>query len=185
MATLGNQEWNIRSRSDACMHCNRNFDDGEAFQTELLWNDEGYARMDWCMICWKTREHTTTISTWKAVFRKPPPKPEEPLKKETAESLLRHLVENEAHDQADVIFVLTVMLERRKQLIERNVAFTEDGGKLRIYEHKGTGESFVIRDPELKLDELEPVQIRVIALLDGRHPEWSTAELEGEQQDGP
>jgi hypothetical protein len=45
---------------------------------------------------------------------------------------------------------------------------TEDGLKLRIYEHKKTNQSFMVIDPELKLDELEHVQEHVVALLSGQ-----------------
>jgi hypothetical protein len=60
------------------------------------------------------------------------------------------------------------MLERKKIFVERDVQKTEDGRKLRVYEHKKTGESFLVIDPELKLDELEHVQDEVVVLLGGK-----------------
>ena len=67
----------------------------------------------------------------------------------------------------DVIFVLAVMLERRRLFVERDVQLFEDGGKKRIYEHRGTGETFVIVDPQLRLTDLEHVQTEVVTLLGG------------------
>jgi hypothetical protein len=59
------------------------------------------------------------------------------------------------------------MLERAKQLVERDTKPHESGGILRIYEHRKSGDSFVILDPRLRLDQLAPVQEQVIAILSG------------------
>ena len=59
------------------------------------------------------------------------------------------------------------MLERQKRLKERAVQKTPEGKKLRIYEHKKTGETLMVIDPELKLNELERVQEEVVLLLGG------------------
>jgi hypothetical protein len=73
-------------------------------------------------------------------------------------------------DEADLdaVFILAVMLERKKILVERDVQTAENGLKMRIYEHRKTGESFLIVDPQLKLDALEEVQERVVSLLGGK-----------------
>ena len=40
-----------------------------------------------------------------------------------------------------------------------------EGGLTRIYEHSKTGEVFVIPDPQLRLDQIEEVQMQVAELL--------------------
>jgi len=160
------QEWNIRARSEACMLCGREFDDGEEFNTMLASKGDELLRTDICDRCWDDEQHRdAAISVWRAVFRLPPPKPEEPLKKETSESLLRRLMETEEESERDVIFVLAVDLERRRIFQEREMELLDSGEKKRVYEHKKTGEVFIIRDPDLNLRELEDVQGRVIELL--------------------
>jgi hypothetical protein len=79
----------------------------------------------------------------------------------------------ENEEDLNAIFILTVMLERKKILVERDARKGDDGRKLRIYEHRKTGESFMVTDPELKLNELEQVQEQVVVLLGGqpRNPE--------------
>ena len=89
------------------------------------------------------------------------------MKKETAESLLRELIETDRMEQANTIYILAVMLERKRILVERDVQEREDGTLIRVYEHKKTNEVFMIPDPRLKLAELEAVQAEVIAMLDG------------------
>jgi len=166
---IKDQEWNIRARSESCQICGHEFADGEEFSTTLGLQDGEIRRLDICDDCWHEEQHRAgAISTWRTVFRLPPPKPEEPLKKETSESLLRRLIETEEDAQGDVILVLAVDLERRKVFQERDIELLDDGGKNRIYEHKTTGEVFIIRDPDLNLRELEDVQGRVLELLLGK-----------------
>jgi len=160
------QDWNIRSRSEVCQICEKPFEDREEFNTVLKMNDDECIRTDVCDKCWEDEQHRAeAISVWRSVFRLPPAKPEEPLKKETSETLLRKLMETEEDSRADVIFVLAVDLERRRIFEERDMEILDSGEKKRIYEHKKTGEVFIITDPDLNLRELEDVQGRMLELL--------------------
>ena len=160
------QDWNIRPRSHVCCTCQRPFADGEVYHTRLTFGAEGYARVDCCQTCWAQAESVGgQYSAWKGVFRVPPPEPERKVTKETAESLLRALVE--AHDatRAAVIYILAVMLERQRVFVEREARTEEDGGRRVIYEHRRTGETFLVRDPQLRLDQIDAVQQEVMRLL--------------------
>ncbi len=108
----------------------------------------------------------------------PAPPPEETLKKETAESLLRQFMEDEDASRRNAIYILAVMLERRRTLVEKDVQVRKDGIKVRVYEHRKTGETFLVPDPELRLAELGHVQEEVVALLSGREPMASAPQQE-------
>lgn len=165
---LNANEWQIRPPAPACGACGRPFADQESFRSRLVFTpEEGYRREDLCEHCWAQNPGDAAVSFWRCVYRAPAPPPPEPLRKETAESLLRELIEKGDSAKAGVMFVLAVMLERRRVLVERDVRFHEDGARTRIYEHRGTGESFTILDPGLRLDDLEKVQAEVVALLGG------------------
>ena len=56
------------------------------------------------------------------------------------------------------------MLERKKVLRPTDTR-SDDGRRLLFYEHAGTGETFVVTDPGLRLDQLEEVQREVGELL--------------------
>ncbi len=165
-----------------CQTCEKPFGDGQEFYTLLSLNEEDeYERADVCDVCWnEEEERPKAVSIWKSVFRFPPPKPEEALKKETTETLLRKLMETEEERQRDVIFVLAVDLERRRIFVERDIELLKNGEKRRIYEHKETSEVFVIHDPNLNLRELENVQGRVLELL--IHKEDSARKAENEPE---
>lgn len=167
MTTASQSEWNVRAPSPNCEACNKPFQDHEEFYSRLEFGAEGYVRRDYCAGCWSDAARHGALSVWKTEFRVPPPPPPEPIQKETAESLLRKLMESEDPTNLNVIFILAVMLERKRILIERDVQVREDGVKVRVYEHRKTGESFVITDPQLRLAELERVQAEVVARLGG------------------
>ncbi|MDD2237817.1 MAG: hypothetical protein PHG65_11490 [Kiritimatiellae bacterium] len=165
---MKNQEWQIRSRADQCLDCGKKFDDGEAICSRLVFNEEGYVRGDRCTACWTQREKKEgLVSYWRGIYRKPPPPKPEAVQRETAETLLRNLIEEEDAASLNTIYILSVMLERRRILAEKEVRKNEAGELIRIYEHKKTGEAFIIKDPQLKLAELEHVQEEVVARLGG------------------
>jgi len=162
-----NSEWNIRTCADQCVACQKKFADREALMSRLRFAEDGYLREDYCPACWPLRgqKEGAEVSAWSAIWVAPEKKAPEPLKKETAESLLREMMETDDPSRRNVIFILAVMLERRRILVEKEVQLQPDGRKIRVYEHKQTGESFVVPDPQLRLKEIESVQLEVMELL--------------------
>jgi 8-oxo-dGTP diphosphatase len=162
-------DWNIKSRSHKCTKCERKFEDKEEFTSILMFSEAGYDREDICKDCLGDNDnlHNATVSHWASVYHVPPPPEEEALTKETVESLLRKLTDDYEAQNANIIYILAIMLERQRLLIEKAAQYREDGGLYRIYEHRTTGETFVIYDPELKMDQLEETQEMVITILDG------------------
>lgn len=149
-----------------CSGCQTPFSDGQAYFAALVFDKEGYQRGDFCQACWEARSQDgSRYSMWHGVFRMPPPEPEEPLRKETAESLLRRLIEQEDPATGNVIYILAVMLERTRLLVEKDIQTRDDGVMIRVYEHRKTGETFLIADPRLQLDQLEAVQQQVMDML--------------------
>jgi hypothetical protein len=167
------QDWNIKPRAENCEACEKDFEDRVRYHSALVFGDEGYRRGDYCDACWPpSLADGTLYSTWEGVFRLPPPKPQDPLQKETAESLLRKLMEDDDEEKTNVVYILAVMLERKRILVEKDVQVHDDGSMVRLYEHKKSGESFLIPDPRLRLDQLESVQEEVVGMLGGdRKPE--------------
>jgi len=160
------ENWSVRKCSKVCDKCEKEFADKQMIFSRLSFEKGEYVREDFCSDCWNKND--PGLSSWKTQYLIPPPPVEEAVKKENAESLLRKLMAKENEEDLNAIFILTVMLERKKILVERDIQTSDDGRKIRIYEHKKTGESFMVVDPELKLDELELVQEEVVVLLGGK-----------------
>jgi hypothetical protein len=107
------------------------------------------------------------LSYWQGEYKVPAPPPPEPIQKETAETLLRKLVESTDPNHTAARYILAVMLERKKILKHRDTVADDNGRELLVYEHAGTGESFTVPDPHLRLDQLAEVQQQVAELLTG------------------
>ncbi|MCX7818483.1 MAG: hypothetical protein N2652_04640 [Kiritimatiellae bacterium] len=163
---LRDNDWNVRPPAAACAVCGRRFADGENILSRLEFDaGAGHRRADLCLAC-AGAASDRWVSAWRTVWRSPPATAE-PIQRETAESLLRRLIESRDERHLAAIFVLAVMLERKRVLVERDVELMEGGRRRRIYEHRRTGEVFTIVDPPLHLDDLERVQLEVAQLLEG------------------
>ena len=181
------QEWNIRSRGHVCTVCEKPLVDRAPVISVLREEGGGYTRMDCHPECWKTLERDwEPFSSWEGTYAAPPPPDarKEPLKKETADELLRHLISLDDPAMKNVVYVLAVMLERSKILVERDAKLQPDNTIIRVYEHRKTGESFIVLDPRLRLENLASVQQEVLALLSGTKT-LGEVSAEGGQPDAP
>jgi hypothetical protein len=163
-------EWNIQSRAYACQSCEKAFADKEPFHTVLFEEKQEYQRLDVCVACWEAQyrdganDRKGFISQWQSVFQAPPAAPPDPILKESAESLLRKLIETNDPKHGPVCYILAAMLERKRTLKVRE-QIQREGGRVFIYEHSKTGDIFTIRDPNLQLNQLEDVQRDTANLL--------------------
>lgn len=173
-------EWNIQSRAHACEACQQPFADKQAYHTLLFDVAPDLRRTDVCEACWQKQFADASIqkgliSRWQGVYEAPPPVVEA-IQKETAETLLRKLIEQNDPHYVPAAFILAVMLER-KRILKVKEQIIRDGQRTFIYEHPKTGDVFTINDPDLHLDQLEEVQRDVAALLEhGLNPPVSTPE---------
>jgi len=163
-------DWNIQSRAAACEACGRPFADRQTLHTLLFEEPPDLRRSDVCESCWQNqfsdgaRERKGFISHWQSLFEVPPAA-EDPIQKETAETLLRKLVEENDARYAPAMFILAVMLER-KRVFKVKEQIVCDGKRVFIYEEPRTGDVFTISDPDLRLDQLDEVQRNVAQLLE-------------------
>lgn len=163
-------EWNIQSRGHACEACGKSFADKEQYHTLLFDEKQAFRRMDVCGGCWEkqfsegARERKGFLSYWQGIYEAPAPVAE-PIQKDTAESLLRKLIELNDPRYIPAGYILAVMLER-KRLLKVKEQLKRDGQRVFIYEHPKNGDIFTIVDPDLQLNQLEAVQRDVANLLE-------------------
>jgi hypothetical protein len=162
-------EWHIQGRASACSSCEKSFADKEVYHTLLFDAKADFQRLDVCEACWQkqysdgARERKGFVSYWQGVYEAPVPR-SEPIQKETAESLLRKLIELNDPRLVPAGFILAAMLER-KRLLKVKEQVVREGQRIFIYEQPGTGDIFTIVDPNLQLNQLEAVQHDVAELL--------------------
>jgi hypothetical protein len=158
------QEWEIKHRADTCAATDRPFAAGEYFYTLLFRDPDGFRREDLSEEAWRDRnENIRPFSFWRTRYEPAPLEPPEPLPKENAEQLFRRLTSSE-NPPANACYVLAAMLER-KRLLKQIKTEQSDDGRVLVYEHRGNGDVFIVRDPGLRLDELENVQAEIAQLL--------------------
>ena len=163
------QDWNIRSRGHVCSICQKPLVDRTPVVSALKETSGGYERLDCHPECWKAAPRDwDPFSQWDGVYFAPVrEEKKEPLKKEDAGELIRKLITLDDPAMRNVIYVLAVMLERSKILIERDAKPQADGTIRRVYEDRKNGDTFVILDPRIRLENLAEVQAQVVALLSG------------------
>ncbi len=164
-------DWNLQSRGHTCGECEGPFAHEGACHTLLIDEDREYRRVDLCEGCWLANyaeganHRKGFVSHWQGVYEAPPEEPPDVIEKDTAETLLRKLLETGEARWREASYILAVMLER-KRLLKVKEQLREEGRRVFIYEHPSSGDLFTIPDPDLKLEELEQVQIEVAALLE-------------------
>lgn len=128
-----------------------------------------WERLDCHPECWKAMERDwEPFSLWDGVYLEPVKEErKEPLKKEDAGELLRRLITLDDPAMRNVVYVLAVMLERSKILVERDSKMLEDNTIRRVYEDRKNGDTFVIIDPRLRMENLSEIQQQVVSLLSG------------------
>ncbi len=183
------QEWNIRARGHVCTACQKPLVDKAIVFSALREVAGGYERYDCHPECWKAMARDwEPFSFWDSVYFAPVrEEKKEPLKKEDAGELLRQLVTLDDPAMKNVVYVLAVMLERAKILVERDAKEVGDGAVReirRVYEDRKQGDTFVILDPRLRLENLADVQQQVVALLSGTKTLGEVAEA-GAQSAAP
>jgi len=185
-----NEPWSIKSRAHACSISEEKFEDGEAFYTALFPDPEssGYLRMDFSKESWenRTKDAEQPFSFWGSVYQAPVKEEEVEVTEESPEDLLRRLVEEDEEHTENARYILAVMLERKKLLVEADSQPTPTG-IIRIYEHRKTGDVFIVKDPNIPLSEVENVQQEIADLLEngGRKQEPEDEEQpEAEEANG-
>ena len=163
------QEWNIRTRGHVCSVCGKPLINRSFVVSALHSVNNTWERLDCHPECWKAMERDwEPFSLWDGVYLEPVKEErKEPLKKEDAGELLRRLITLDDPAMRNVVYVLAVMLERSKILVERDSKMLEDNTIRRVYEDRKNGDTFVIIDPRLRMENLSEVQQQVVSLLSG------------------
>lgn len=172
------ESWHVRNRGRECAATGIPFSEGQPIVTALFPDPDssGYLRKDFTEDAWENFDLKSepAFSSWRTNFQpNAPAETPQPVTKQNAGELLRTLVEEDLEHTENTRYILAVMLERQKLLRETDARPTATG-ILRIYEHRKTGEIFIVKDPNIPLSDVESVQQEVIRLLSPeRQPEPS------------
>jgi hypothetical protein len=179
------EPWSIKTRARECAGTGAAFEAGQKVRAAIFPDPDssGYLRKDYALDAWEAREdQEVPFSTWQTTFE--PPVVEEKAEAvvdQDPESLLRRMVEDDEEHTENARYILAVMLERQKLLRETDTQEVPSG-LLRVYEHRKTGDVFIIKDPQIPLSDVDRVQEEVKQLLD---PDPIETEVENEHAPEP
>jgi len=187
-------DWNIQSRSRICLQCETPFEDQAIYHSLLHAEGAELVREDLCHDCWHARKAagqseptqspTAYLSHWQGRFQAPPPPTPDAIGRDTAESLMRRLATEDHPEYRGALYILAVMLERKRILKVRD-QFQRDQQRLFVYEHAKSGDVFTIAEPALHLEELEKIQRDVAMLMEHGLPQATDAASEANQSENP
>ena len=92
--------------------------------------------------------------------------------------LLQRFIEDGDPMTENARYILALMLERKRQ-ISQTAEKEVEGNKMLFYENKKTGQIFIVRDPELRLDEVAQIQEEVATILAFGGPAAEAAKVAG------
>jgi len=187
-------DWNIQSRSRICLQCETPFEDQATYHSLLHAQGAELVREDLCHDCWHarkaagqsdpTQKPAAYLSHWQGRFQAPPPPTPDAIGRDTAESLMRRLATEDHPEYRGALYILAVMLERKRILKVRD-QFQRDQQRLFVYEHAKSGDVFTIAEPALHLEELEKIQRDVAMLMEHGLPQATDAASEANQSENP
>lgn len=150
---------------------------------------DGWLRKDFCEDAWnelKPHEQADPepFSYWRSKFEVPVQVEEtnRRMDQDDAETLLRQMMDEDDERTDKARYILVVMLERKKLLMQVGEKQVEDR-RLLIYEHTKSGEVFIVTDPGIHLDEVAAVQQEVVTLLDDMAKRQHEDEFEDEDEE--
>jgi len=163
--------WSIKSRAHKCSETEQVFQDGETYYTAIYPDTESseYVRKDFCAEAWAKvkKSDKPPFSHWNATYKAPVKgESKDVVAKENAEELLIRLINEDEEHTENARYILAVMLERKKILVETDNQSTPSG-IIRIYQHKKENDVYIVRDPNIPLADVETVQQEVFDLLAG------------------
>jgi hypothetical protein len=167
------EPWSIKSRSRECAATGEPFADGEKIRAAIFPDPDssGYLRRDYKLASWQERaDDEPPFSSWLTTFH--PPEVEEKAEdvvEQDPETLLQKMVEEDEEHTENARYILAVMLERKKLLRETDTQKVPSG-VLRVYEHRKTGNVYLIKDPGIALADVDRVQEEVRQLLEPGPP---------------
>ncbi len=176
------ENYSIKSRSHVCHVTGEPFQEEQAFIAAIFPDPEssGYLRQDFSLEAWKDREgDAEPFSFWRSHYKPPVREEETQVTPHDPESLFAKLVEDDEEHTENARFILAAMLERKKVIRETDTQQLPTG-LLRIYEHRKTGDVFIIKDPQIALADVESIQEEVQQLLD---PEKYAADQKASEEE--
>ena len=164
-------EWRLRPRAARCAACGAPFAPGASGHSLLLPTGAGeLERRDLCPACLAALPPATrdaAAAAWPFAVPRAAKRPAaEAGARPSAERVWRDLLAHGAPADAPALYVLSLLLERSRTLIERRVTADAAGRRVHLYESRASGDVAAVPEPDLAPEALPAIQRRVAELLE-------------------
>ncbi len=157
------QDWNMPRRAEGCLRCQRAFEVGEVFQTQLYETPAGYQRRDYCLRC-PADEFPPPVGVWQTRRPEPSAKKVFAFDRDAVLAFFERLDDSDDVQRQQFRFVLALLLWRKKAL--RLVQTTPaPAGEVWEFTAARTGVTYRLARPELDEDQLERLSAQLEQLL--------------------
>jgi hypothetical protein len=167
-----------------CAGCGRELVTGDVFTAVVLAGEQGFQRADYCPACWKEELATSAFSFFRARVPKPPRKPSR-LDLGRVRQFFDGLVEKAEECHAETLYVLALILMRKRKLrlLEESAAEESESGvegeaksSILALEDPKDKRVFRVTAPHVSDERLEELNEELLFLLGSSPPLPSDAE---------
>lgn len=141
-----------------CSRCKKEFAESEEYYAVLLERGEEFVRYDFCLNCWSSELEAESFSFWRGRI----PQKDRPAKVFVDNNILmdlfREIVAKEDEGKAGFLFVLSLMLMRKRLLRIVSTSYDESGRELWTVRLQGDDNEYRLVNPELTDEDIERIK---------------------------
>lgn len=146
----------IPRRSSSCLAGGESFQSGSAYVSYLTHLEENVERHDYCLMCWTAIEKEQRLKEGVYWIGKIPVKREKSSSQDSkALALFCQLAKKPTEKEKKLLMVLTLYLERQKQIERRSEMKNKEHPHIHYYELLESGEVFSIETCSLSQEDSE------------------------------
>lgn len=157
--------WDMPRRGETCTACGHAFEIGETFRAFLSESPTGYERQDFCTTC-PPPGMLGVLAAWTTRRPQPATKKAQPFDREAMYKFFQRLRDADEPEKLQFRFVLALLLWRKKVL---KFVRSDEAEEVETWEFAETrsGETFHVRRPPLREDQIEQLSEQLEQLLVG------------------
>ncbi len=163
------KDWDeIVRRTGACGKCGKVFaEEEEYFATLNESKDKGFERLDFCLSCWSDAYRDASFSFWQARVPKKEEKKKLLVDNDVLVDFFKRLISGDDESKEGFIFVLSLILMRKRILKYISTLQDGDGKEQWIMKLTGGDVEYKVTNPHLDDEQIEKIRAGLGGILAG------------------
>ncbi len=153
------KDWDsVVKRNGQCSKCEKSFEEHQEYYACLKETQEGFERYEYCPDCWDDKFREESFSFWKARVPGREEKKKLLVDNEILIEFFKRLTESDDESKQGFIFVLALILMRKRILKYLNTKTTDDGKEIWIMKLSKEDKEYHIVNPHLDDQQIEQIR---------------------------